>query len=264
MEIPEKAGFPPTLGYCVWALTLVPVALIALRLDGWRLNHDRRSLLLCTLSGLLGAGGQMILFQTLRLGPAYLVFPVISLYPALAVLLSLLFLGERASRKGSWGIGLALLAIILLAYQPPKGSPVKGYLWLLLAICSLVMWGVQGFIVISLSKKMNTGSIYFYMMATALALIPIAALMTDFSQSINWGWKGPYLTAGVQSLNSLGNLFSLFALRHGIGIIVVPLTSLAPVLTILLSLLIYGAIPHPVLIAGMAVASVSIYLLAGG
>jgi drug/metabolite transporter (DMT)-like permease len=87
--------------------------------------------------------------------------------------------------------------------------------------------------------------------------------MTDFHQPINWGWKGPWLTAAVQSLNSLGNLFSLLALRRGLGIVVVPLTSLAPVLTILLSLAIYGVIPHPVLIAGMVAASLAIFLMAG-
>jgi drug/metabolite transporter (DMT)-like permease len=262
MEIPEKAGFPPTLGYCVWALTLVPFAMIALRISGWGLDYDRRSVHLGMLAGLLGAGGQMILFETLRMGPAYLVFPVISLYPAVAVILAYLFLKERASRRASTGIVLALAAIGLLSYQPPTGSPAKGYLWLLLAMASFLMWGLQGFIVISLSKKLKTGSIYLYMALSALVLMPVAYLMTDFERPINWGWKGPYLTALVQSLNSLGNLFSLLALRRGLGIIVVPLTSLAPVLTIILSLVIYGVIPHPILIAGMAVASLAIYLLA--
>ena len=263
MEIPEKSGFPATLGYCVWALTLSPVAAVALKLSGWKLETDSRSASLGTLAGLLGAGGQLILFETLRLGPAYLVFPVISLYPALAVVLSLLFLKERASRRASVGIALALLAIGLLSYQPPSGSPTQGHLWLLLAMASFLMWGLQGFMVISLSKKMRTGSIYFYMTTSALALAPIAWWMTDFSRPVYLGFKGPYLTTIVQSLNSLGNLFSLLALRQGIGIVIVPLTSLAPVLTILLSLAIYGVIPHPVLIAGMVSAGIAMYLLAG-
>ena len=32
-EIPEKAGFPATLGYSVWALTMVPCALVALKIN---------------------------------------------------------------------------------------------------------------------------------------------------------------------------------------------------------------------------------------
>ncbi len=40
IEIPEKAGFPATLGYSVWALTMIPPALIALK----RLIGDRNSI----------------------------------------------------------------------------------------------------------------------------------------------------------------------------------------------------------------------------
>lgn len=30
IEIPEKAGFPATLGYVVWSLTMIPYAIVAL------------------------------------------------------------------------------------------------------------------------------------------------------------------------------------------------------------------------------------------
>ncbi|NMC40181.1 MAG: EamA family transporter, partial [Bacteroidales bacterium] len=80
-EIPERAGFPPTLGYVVWSLTMIPCAIFALGKIGWKPEHDRKSILLGSSVGLLGAGGQLILFQALRQGPAYIVFPIISLYP---------------------------------------------------------------------------------------------------------------------------------------------------------------------------------------
>jgi hypothetical protein len=38
IEIPEKAGFPATLGYSIWALTMIPCALVALRIAGWHLD----------------------------------------------------------------------------------------------------------------------------------------------------------------------------------------------------------------------------------
>ena len=43
IERPEKNGFPATLGYAVWALTMVPCALVALALIGWVPEHDLRS-----------------------------------------------------------------------------------------------------------------------------------------------------------------------------------------------------------------------------
>lgn len=99
IELPEKAGFPATLGYTVWALTMIPCALVALRITHWECEHDRRSILLGCSVGFLGAGGQLVLFEALRSGPAYLVFPIVSLYPVVTVLLSLWLLKERAAKR---------------------------------------------------------------------------------------------------------------------------------------------------------------------
>src|SRR5512142_201622 len=88
IEIPEKAGFPATLGYTVWALVMIPPALVALWVIRFKLEYDLRSVALGSAIGLLGAGGQLILFEALRIGPAYLIFPIISMYPVITVLMS--------------------------------------------------------------------------------------------------------------------------------------------------------------------------------
>jgi len=262
IEIPEKAGFPATLGYSVWALTMIPCALVALAIVHWKLEHDARSVFLGSTVGLLGAGGQLILFEALRLGPAYLVFPIISVYPVVTISLSLALLHERASRRAWTGIVFALIAMVALSYQAPGNSAVRGSLWLLLAFLVFLMWGIQAYVMKFSNQTMRAESIFFYMMATALLLIPVAALMTDFSRPINWGFKGPYLAALIQVLNSIGALCLVYALRYGKAIIVAPLTALAPVLTIIISLTLYRVIPHPVILGGMVFATVAIYLLA--
>jgi drug/metabolite transporter (DMT)-like permease len=100
-------------------------------------------------------------------------------------------------------------------------------------------------------------------MLTGLILIPIALLMTDFSQEINWGFKGPYLAAMIQILNSIGALMIVYAFRYGKAIIVSPMTNaVAPVITIIISLIIYQVIPHPIIITGMILALISIFLMA--
>lgn len=116
IEIPEKAGFPATLGYSVWALTMIPCAIVALFLINWKLEYDARSIFLGIIVGLLGAGGQLILFQALREGPAYIVFPVISLFPVITIFLSAALLKETTTRRHWIGIALALVAILLLSY----------------------------------------------------------------------------------------------------------------------------------------------------
>jgi drug/metabolite transporter (DMT)-like permease len=101
------------------------------------------------------------------------------------------------------------------------------------------------------------------MAATAVALAPVAVLMTDFKKPINWGPSGPWLAAGIQVLNSIGALTMVYAFRYGKVIIVSPMVNaLAPVLTIVLSLLLYRVIPHKLVVTGMALAAVAFYLLA--
>ena len=263
IEIPEKAGFPATLGYSVWALTMIPPALVALNIIKWQLEYDPKSILLGAIIGFLGAGGQLILFQALRSGPAYLVFPFISLSPVVTILLSYWFLQERASKRGWIGILCALLAIPMLSYQSPENTSARGSLWILLALLVFMAWGIQAYVMKFANKTMKAESIFFYMMVTAILLIPFTLWMTDFSQSINWGFKGPYLTAMIQILNAIGALCLVYAFRYGKAIIVSPLTNaVAPVITVIISLAIYMVIPHPVIIAGMALALISMFLMA--
>jgi drug/metabolite transporter (DMT)-like permease len=203
ISAPESAGFPNTLSYCVWALTTIPCSLIALRSTRWKLDHDGRSIYLGSMVGFLGAGGQVVLFLALRMGPAYLIFPLISLYPVITVFLSMALLHERASRRAWSGIILALVAIPALNYVPPDQSASRGHLWIVLSLIVFAAWGVQAYYMKFANESMQAESIYFYMMATAVVLIPAAAWMTDFSKPINWGLKGPFLAAAIQVLNAL-------------------------------------------------------------
>ena len=262
IEIPEKAGFPATLGYTVWSLTMIPCALVGMAIIKWKLEYDVRSIIFGSIVGLTGAGGQLLLFQALREGPAYIVFPVISLYPVVTVFLSSYFLKETTTKKHWVGIVLALVALVLLSYVKPQAGTVTGYAWLLLAVSVLFLWGIQGFYMKVANRTMKAESIFFYMMLTGVLLIPVALFMTDFSKDINWGFKGPYLAAMIQVLNAIGALTLVYAVRHGKAIIVVPVTALAPVITIILSLVLYTVIPHPVIIAGLVLAVVAIFLLA--
>lgn len=263
IEITEQAGFPATLGYVVWSLTMIPPALIALKLVDWKIEKDKRSILLGSAIGFLGAGGQLILFHGVSIGPAYIIFPIIALSPVITVLLSIMILKEKTNSKGWFGIILALIAIPLLSYQPPDNTVVEGYWWLVLALGVFFAWGIQGFFMKFANETMSAESIFFYMAVTGVLLSPIAIGMTDFSQEINWGFKGPYLAALIQVLNSIGALCLVYAYRYGKAIVVSPLTNaIAPVITIVISLIIYAVIPHTVTLIGMILAIVSTFLLA--
>jgi uncharacterized membrane protein len=261
--LPANHGFPETLIYAVWAVTMIPPALYALHRVGWRLQHDARSIVYGALIGLLGAGGQMLLFHAVRTGPAYLIFPVISLSPVVTVALSLAFLHERTAKLGALGIVLALCSLPLFDYSGSTSAGAYGQLWFVPALGVLAAWGVQAFFMKLANATMDAESIFFYMTVSGLLLIPVALAMTDFSVPINWGMDGPYLAAATQILNSVGALTLVYAFRYGKAIVVSPLTNAgAPLITALLSILLLGTVPTATKLAGVALALLAAVFLA--
>ena len=261
--LPAENGFPETLVYCVWAITMIPPAIFVLKRANWKLQYDKKSIFYGSLIGLLGAGGQMILFHAVTVGPTYLIFPIISLSPIITVLLSYFFLKERTGIKGTLGIVLALIALPLFNYSTGSDSGDYGITWFLLAMLVLAAWGIQAYFMKTANEIMSAESIFFYMMITGLLIIPVALLMTDFSQEINWGADGPWLAAGIQILNAIGALTLVFAFRYGKAMVVSPLTNAgAPLITAIIAMIVLGFVPDNIKIAGIILAIISALLLA--
>jgi drug/metabolite transporter (DMT)-like permease len=262
-DLPARHGFPDTLTYVVWSLTMLLPAAWTLRRKGWQVRHDARSIGLGLAIGLTGAGGQLVLFHALTLGPAYLIFPIISLSPVITIALSYLLLGERTGRLGVAGIALAVLSLPLLNdWAPQDGADGLG-LWFLLALGILLAWGLQGYYIKRAHDHMDSESIFFYMMLTGLMLVPAALCLTDFHQPIALGLSGPWLAAAIQLLNSIGALTLVYAFRQGKAIVVSPLTNAgAPLLTALIAMVLAGALPGPYKVAGIALSFGASLLLA--
>jgi drug/metabolite transporter (DMT)-like permease len=263
IEIPEKAGFPATLGYCAWALTMIPCALYALRLTAWRIDVSKSAVVYGALIGLLGAGGQLILFKALETGPAYIVFPLISLSPVITIVFSCVFLKEKGSTRQWIGIVFSLIAIFILSYKDPTDHEGLNFGWVVSSILVFFMWGAQGYYMKVANGTMNAESIFFYMAVSGLLFIPYAIYITDFSESINWGFSGAYSALLIQSLNAFGALMLVYAYRYGKAIVVSPVTAaLAPIITVVISLLIYSVTPGILVSFGMVLALVAVFLMA--
>ncbi|KAF1716984.1 EamA family transporter [Pseudoxanthomonas yeongjuensis] len=254
-------GFPDTLVYCVWALTMIPPALYILWRNGWKLERSPRAVAYGMTIGLLGAGGQMLLFHTLTIGPAYFVFPIISLSPVVTIALSFLLLRERTGWIGTLGIVLALVALPLLDLSFGRGA-TEGLGWFLQSLLIMLAWGVQAYFMRLANHTVSAESIFFYMAVGALLLAPVAWAMTDFTQPINLGIDGPWMTAAIQLLNAIGALTLVYAFRHGKAIVVAPLTNAgAPLVTAVLSLIFASVVPGPLKIVGLVLALIASLLL---
>jgi len=260
---PAENGFPETLIYVVWALTMVAPALYALARIDWKLEHDHRAVLYGSLIGLLGAGGQMLLFHAVRTGPTYLIFPLIALSPVVTIALSAGWLKERVTWVGALGIALALASLPLFDYAPGERAGGYGIAWFVYSLIILIAWGVQAFFMRLANRSMRAESIFVYMALMALALVPVALWMTDFSQPINYGLGGPWLAAVTQILNSIGALTIVYAFRYGKAMVVSPLTNAgAPLITALIALALLGIMPQPLKLTGIGLAFLAAVLLA--
>jgi uncharacterized membrane protein len=270
-EFPTRHGFPETLVYVVWALTMIPPALYAMQRVGWRVLRDRKSMLFGSLIGLTGAGGQMLLFHAVHTGPTYLIFPIIALSPVITIALSMLLLKERVTKMGALGVALALIALPLFNYSPGAeadavstgASNVQGVSWFVYALIILLAWGVQAYFMKLANASMDAENIFLYMTLSALLLIPVALWMTDFSVPIAYGWEGPGLAAITQILNAVGALTLVYAFRYGRALVVAPLANAgAPMITAIISMIVLGVMPNGITVAAIALASLAAALLA--
>jgi drug/metabolite transporter (DMT)-like permease len=251
--LPTKLyAYPDPMIYVVWAFTMLIPAWVSLR--GKKFDRSRTAAGYGLLIGLTGAGGQLLLFKALTIGPAYVIFPIVALSPAITVLMAFGLLRERLGALSWAGVVLALVAVVLFSVSTGESGD-NGWVYLLLAVLVCVAWGVQAFYMRKAAVAgVDDASTFGWMTISGLALIPVALLMMG-GLPLDFPWQAPALTAGTQVLNAVGALFLVMAMSRGKASIVAPVTNaLAPVLTIVLSLIVFGAQPSVFQVAGIVLA----------
>jgi drug/metabolite transporter (DMT)-like permease len=255
----SKYGYPDEMIYSIWALTMIIPAAFALRSQRW--DRRKAATIYGLIIGLTGAGGQLILFQALTMGPAYLIFPIVSISPAITVIMAMVLLRERISPLAVVGLIAALAAIVLFSITGGDSDVSTGP-WLPLAILICVAWGVQAYFMRKTATVgVNEATTFGWMAISALILIPVA-LISLGGIPTNFPWQAPALTAGTQLLNAVGALFLVMALARGKASIVAPTTNaLAPALTVVISLIAYQTLPSPYGAIGIVLALVGSTLM---
>jgi len=97
------------------ALIGIPVAIAVLVALKFKPDVHPTGILLASLTGLLGILGALSFLFAVRRGQVGLVSAFTALYPALTILLAMLLLGERLELRQWVGVGLAILAMLLVA-----------------------------------------------------------------------------------------------------------------------------------------------------
>lgn len=259
--------FPSEMVYVIWALSMIPCALFALFNIKWKLDVRPKSVLLSMGVGLLGAGGQLVLFIALKYAPSYLVMPMISVAPIVTVLLSATILKEKVSKLGILGIILAFVAIICFAIPSDKEGSVSSWIWILLAAVVFICWGIQAFVMkLANNHTPDAESVFVYMAIAAVVLIPVAFLLKSPSELTAYGCAVPTKVFFVQILNAIGAFTLVYANRYGKAMVIAPLAdACSPVICCLLSIVLLAiaglpAIPSVWQICGMVAAISCVFI----
>jgi uncharacterized membrane protein len=110
IEIPaEPAQFLSTLG-------MIPIALGLLLVQGFKLDKNRAAVFYAVLSGVITVAGILALLAAYRVGGNTAIVAVTTgLYPMFTIVLAVLILRERLTRRQLAGIGLAAIAMVIFS-----------------------------------------------------------------------------------------------------------------------------------------------------
>jgi drug/metabolite transporter (DMT)-like permease len=248
----------------VWRFLLAALllaALAALTRAPW--PRARRAWRDLVITGVLLQGVQFgAAYGALAFGvPAGLGALVLCLSPALVAVLSGPVLGERLSRAGWWGSGLALLGTLVAgAHHLVAGGGSAAGLGLLLL-------GLVGFASGTLYQKrtgatmdLRTGTAV-QLLAGAVAVLPVA-LLTEHGLPLPTTTSGFAAFAWIVVVNSIAGAMLLFVLlRRGTGAGVSGLLYLVPPVTAVLAVPVLGQPLEPLTVAGMAVTLAGVVLV---
>jgi transporter family protein len=131
--------------------------------------------------------------------------------------------------------------------------------WLALSLVSLGLWGMWGFF--SKVATQALGPQVAYLIGIFGYLPVFAILLYETGGKVPWQpWSwGIALAAGMST--GFGLFFFFRALHHGAASVVVPLTSLYPVVTVLLSWLFLRENPSARQLTGLILAMAAVWLL---
>lgn len=189
---------PFSLVYLRWLIALVPLILVAHLAERppWReLLHFWPSILALSLLGL--AGYNFLLYSALQFTDAFNASLINAFNPALIVLAAMVFLGERPSWKGSVGLVLALVGVLIIL---SKGEPMAlwnihhngGDLLMLGAILSWTAYTIVGRRASALIPPITSTALQAGVLVTALT--PIALIHgVQLPGSAGGAWSLAYI-----------------------------------------------------------------------
>ncbi len=220
---------------------------------------DARTALLGVGGGIGGMVGVIVMYSLMARAPMNIISPVTAVLAAVVPVTFGVIVGERPHVSAWLGIGIGLIAVVLVSYTPddhPHG-PI-GLRILALACLSGVGFGVYFICLARADHDSGLWPLVISRLTSAALIVPLAR-----AQGVAQPLTGRVLRLAVLAgvLDASANLFFLLASRHGLLSLASVITSLYPAMTVLLAVLVLHEHTGRLQRVGLAMAATAIVLI---
>ena len=223
-----------------------------------------RDLAFGAIAGSANVLGLGLLYHGLAHGQMSTVAPVTAVVGAIVPVSWGLIEGERPSALVLVGVGCALVAGALLAREEDGGPKVGGRSQLLVAAAAGAALGTS-FIMFA---KTSSGSGYWPVLSARLAavvLVGLVVLVLARSGSVTFpAGRDRALALGAGGLDVLATTLLVIAVRRELAVVVAPVASLAPGMTVVLAWRVLHERIGRSQLVGLGVAGLGLVLIASG
>jgi drug/metabolite transporter (DMT)-like permease len=218
------------------------------------------AILIGGVSGAAGTGGLVVYLRAMAIGPIGIVSPVAALTgAAVPVAWGAFVVGDELSFGQSIGVLLALVSVVVVAWVPGSAVRVTD----LRAVASGVGSGVLfGSFFIALDATPADSGMWPLVGARVASVMAVLLLLRLVSKPVHPGPALPFILVGG-TLDMLANVLFLFATRGGLLSISALLSSLYPVIVVLLARQVLKERLHRVQSGGVIGALLAMGLLVG-
>jgi uncharacterized membrane protein len=209
--------------------------------------------------GVAGLVGVTLLYTALGQAPMNVISPITAVMSAVVPVVGGVLQGERPHAPAWLGIGLGLLAVVLISRQPAD-HPLGPIDWrpLLMATLAGVGFGVYFICLAQSDPDSGLWPVVLSRLTSAVLVLPLAAVGGAFVRMPSALFA---MVAASGMLDAAANLGFLLASRNGLLSLSGVITALYPAVTLLLAALILKESTGRVQRAGLVLATAAVVLL---
>jgi drug/metabolite transporter (DMT)-like permease len=213
--------------------------------------------------GVAGGVGVMLFYRALATGVMSVVAPVTAVTGAVVPVVAGLLLGERPGALALVGVGLAIVAVALLAREAPgqreRPSAGRAHAFVLAFGAGL---GFGAFFVL-LDRTGDDAGLWPLVASRSVTFLIAVSLAVITARAVVPRNDALTATLGTGVLDMSANVLFLLANREGLLALVAVITSLYPASTIALAQIFLGERLARHQLLGIALAAVAVVLIAG-